>query len=70
MWRRCLCRLPSDGERARVLQLLADERVRLGASPQDAAAMVGGERADAVDQAAWSVLASVVLALDEFVTRR
>jgi hypothetical protein len=70
LWRRCLCRRPSDGERARSLQLLADERAHLQAVPQQAEAMVGAGREGAVELAAWSVLASVVLALDEFVTRR
>ena len=70
MWRRCLCRRPSDGERARSLQLLADERAHLQAVPQQAEAMVGAGREGAIELAAWSVLASVVLALDEFVTRR
>ena len=61
---------PAGGERARSLQLLADERAHLQAVPQQAEAMVGAGREGAVELAAWSVLASVVLALDEFVTRR
>ena len=70
LWRRCLCRAPSAGEHARTRQLLADERARFAAAPQQAEAIAGLQRADAGELAAWSVLASVVLALDEFVTRR
>jgi hypothetical protein len=70
LWRRCLCRRPSDGEGARLLELLADERAHLQAVPQQAEALVGAGREGAVALAPWTVLASVVMALDEFVTRR
>ena len=53
LWRRCLLRLPTPTEAARLLALLRDER-----------------RAGVDGDAAWTLLASVVMNLDEFVTRR
>jgi hypothetical protein len=65
LWRRCLLRAPSAAESARLLQLLADERTRAAVE-----ASAGGGRENDDGAFAWSVLAGVVLSLDEFVTKR
>ena len=65
LWRRCLLRAPSAAESTRLLQLLADERTRAAVEVSD-----GGGRENNGDAFAWSVLAGVVLSLDEFVTKR
>ncbi len=54
LWTQCLLREPSASERQRLLDLLAAERASGVTDPVDA----------------WTSLAGVVMALDEFVTRR
>ncbi|HEX5052732.1 MAG TPA: DUF1549 and DUF1553 domain-containing protein [Planctomycetota bacterium] len=71
LWRRCLLRLPTDTEQSRVLSLLQEERARFAGDPDSARATVGAGADEApAELAAWSVLASVVMNLDEFVTKR
>lgn len=65
LWRQCLLRQPTARETARLLELLASERGQLASDTKAAAALAGGDPG----RAAWTVLASVVLSLDEFVTR-
>ena len=67
LWRRCLLRAPSAAESTRLLQLLADERARAATAVE---ASVGGGRGGDDDAFVWSLLAGVVLSLDEFVTKR
>jgi hypothetical protein len=71
LWRQCLQRAPVASERDRLLALLADERRQFAADPARAQAMVGGTDATAaVEQAALVVVVAVVMALDEFVSKR
>ena len=71
LWRQCLQRSPTISERDRLLALLADERRQFAADPARAQAMVGGtDAAAAVEQAALVVVVAVVMALDEFVSKR
>jgi hypothetical protein len=65
-----LGRPPEPAERNRLQQLVRDERARLAASPADAALLAGpGDAATAVERAALTLCANVLLNLDEFVTK-
>jgi hypothetical protein len=71
LWRECLLRAPTATERARLLALLHEERSRFAAEPAAAAAMFEpGSGRQQLALAPWAVVAGVVLALDEFVTKR
>ncbi len=77
LWRQCLLREPTATERDRLLDLLRDERQRFAADPSAARALTGAkpegaepERAECAERAAWSVVAGVVMNLDEFLTKR
>ncbi len=70
LWRRCLLRAPTQTECDRLVTLLRDERQRLS-TDRDAARQLAGERQElTAEAAAWTVVASVMLGLDEFVTKR
>lgn len=64
-------RRPSPAERDRLLRLLADQSVRFAGSPEDVPTVVGarGDVPASPEGAAWVIVASVVLNLDEFITR-
>jgi hypothetical protein len=69
-WRLCLARPPTAAERARLLKLLEDYRAWYSEHERDAAALAGETSADAAaETAAWIATASVLLNLDEFITR-
>lgn len=72
-FRLCLAREPSDDERARLVALATEERAHFAADPESAAALVGeGELPEGVDSAelaAWTVVANVLLNLDELITK-
>ena len=63
---RCLSRRPTAEEIAIVEKLLDDQRLSLAADPNARRKLAAGAGAD---QAAWVVVARVLLNLDEFVTR-
>ncbi|MFN9446562.1 MAG: DUF1553 domain-containing protein [Pirellulaceae bacterium] len=76
MFRRCLARSARPDEQAAMMQLLeeamehfqqqpelASKLLQVGSSPLDGAA-------DAIETAAWSVVASTILNLDETITKR
>jgi hypothetical protein len=83
LFRLVLARQPTPEESAEVLRLVADQRARYAADPQAAAKVVGetdkgtdegtkrrGEEAENLaDRAAWISACSVVLNLDETLTR-
>jgi mono/diheme cytochrome c family protein len=71
LFRLCLAREPGAVESRRLLALLAQERAGLATSPEDARAIAAAaaEGTDAADLAAWTLVARVVLNLDEFITR-
>jgi hypothetical protein len=73
---RLLGRFPEEGEGRVVLELLANQRARYGANPDDASRLVavGESRAggdiDAVELAAWTLTVHALMNLDEAITRR
>ncbi len=79
-FRRCLAREPTAAERDRLLAVVRSQRERFAGAPEDAAALAGlanagdagtpaEDRHDAIELAAWTAVARVLLNLDEFVTR-
>ncbi|MDF1800762.1 MAG: PSD1 and planctomycete cytochrome C domain-containing protein [Planctomycetota bacterium] len=76
-FRRCTSRWPSAEERGVLLDLLTDERARFVADPERAAALVASDvletsavqRHGEVETAAWTLVASVLLNLDEVLNR-
>ncbi|MBK8096202.1 MAG: PSD1 domain-containing protein [Planctomycetes bacterium] len=70
---RCLLRAPTERERDRLLLLVRDERRHFAANPAAATALVGPWTELAgpppIELATFTVLANVLLSLDEFVTR-
>jgi cytochrome c553 len=75
MLERTLCRPARDAEIERLVALHDSERAHFEESPDEAAEMATNplgpapEGADVVDLAAWTVVANVVLNLDELLTR-
>ncbi|MCG8651383.1 MAG: PSD1 and planctomycete cytochrome C domain-containing protein [Pirellulales bacterium] len=70
--RRCVARTPQPEELATLSELLQRQRERIQAGQIDAPAIVGDLRADAVstqDLAAWTLVARVLLNLDETITK-
>jgi hypothetical protein len=68
---RCVARLPAPFERERLHQFVAEETKRLREDPEAIAAIVSGSDGlfkDA-ESAAWVMACSVVLNLDEFITK-
>ncbi|MCB9876810.1 MAG: PSD1 domain-containing protein [Planctomycetes bacterium] len=69
------CRAPDPRDVAELLQLLADQRAAFAAMPGDAARLVAigavpaDPALDAVELAAWTMLANVILNLDEVLTK-
>ena len=71
-FRYCLARRPTPQEGSRLLELLHKELAALGASPDEAAAIVNRNaipEADVVELAAWTTVSRVLLNLDETITR-
>jgi hypothetical protein len=69
-FRLCLTRPPSAAETARLVALFRTESRHYRAHAADARAVIGGGAdADAADQAAWTIVANVLLNLDEMITR-
>lgn len=68
-------RVPTEAERNRLARLLASERVHYADAPEDAHAMASDplgplpDWADPADLAAWTVVCSVILNLDETLTK-
>ena len=70
-FRRCLTRPPTEAERDRLGKLYDDARGRYAADPGGAALMAGPPAgADAVELAALTVVANVLLNLDEMILKR
>jgi hypothetical protein len=70
-FRRALVREPTDGELAGLLEYLGSQRSQFAAVPDEAAKVAPAATAgtDPADAAAWTMVARVLLNLDEFVTR-
>jgi hypothetical protein len=67
-FRRALSREPSDMELAELIAYLNAERSQFAAAPEEAAKAAPGAGAPA-EAAAWTMVARVLLNLDEFITR-
>jgi mono/diheme cytochrome c family protein len=71
-FRRCLARDPSPNELAGLTEFLASQRKRFEGAPQDAATVAPPSRpgqVDPIQAATWTMLARVLLNLDEFINR-
>src|SRR5262249_25946443 len=69
LFRRCLTRPPTAEEQADLLAFHGRQVERLRAGQLDARAIAGGADGDAVQRAAWTLVARAVFNLDEFVTK-
>ncbi len=65
--KRCLSRQPTDTELATLTGLLGKQRARLAAGELNAKRITDGK--DDADLAAWTLLARVLLNLDETITK-
>jgi hypothetical protein len=71
-FRRCLAREPSNDEFASLAEYLDSQRARFESAPEDAALVAprsGPATSDRARAAAWTMVARVLLNLDEFITR-
>jgi len=68
LFRRCLTRPPTTEELERLIQFFNAQRLRIAAKEIDAAAIAGGEE-DAVERAAWTLVARAILNLDEMIVK-
>ena len=68
---RCLVRVPESQEIARFVDLLQTARLWYQQHPDQAKKLVGsdGDEEQIVDQAAWIIVARMILNLDEFIVR-
>lgn len=75
-FRLCLARPPSPEEAERLASLYEQAKARFAAAPDDALQMATDplgplpQGADAAEMAAWTVVANVLLNLDETIARR
>ncbi|MEM7260815.1 MAG: DUF1553 domain-containing protein, partial [Planctomycetota bacterium] len=73
LYRRVLARSATEEERDVILELFGGEREHYRAHPKEAAKLQGGgvsnPAVDPAEAAAWTVVASVLLNLDEFLTK-
>ncbi len=69
-FRLCTARRPEPGEVDRLLAFYERERQRFAREAAEARSLAGGEAsADTADRAAWTLVANVLLSLDETVTK-
>jgi hypothetical protein len=68
LFRLCLARKPSAEETEKLARFFENQHQRFKKDPPRAEA-VAGKAPDAIDRAAWTVTARVILNLDEFVTK-
>jgi len=69
LFRRCLTRTPDRDELSRLVQFFHSQKLRFERKELDAATIAGPGKGDAVERAAWTVLARAILNLDEAVTK-
>jgi hypothetical protein len=71
MFQICLCRRPTIEEKARLLELIREQRQAYQGNVGKAAALVGGdvEDSEVMRRATWATVARVLMNLDEFITR-
>jgi hypothetical protein len=76
IWRQCLLRDPNATELKHLLTFLTNERQQFAAAPDRAVALLGSASPSNAatgttnEWAAWTVVASAILSLDEFVHKR
>jgi mono/diheme cytochrome c family protein len=71
-FRLCLARSPSAGELKRLGEFLSHQRAEFASAPEEARRLVPAEmppQTDVPQLAAWTMVARVLLNLDEFITR-
>ncbi len=69
LFRLCLSRSPQPDEVSMLVQFYQTQRERLEHKQLDAAKIAGRGASEAIDRAAWTVLARAILNLDEAVTK-
>ena len=71
LYRLCLARLPSAPERERLLRFFQEQRTAFEHSTEAARELAGANAVGTkpAEAAAWTAVASVLLNLDEFITR-
>src|SRR5262249_35258967 len=69
IWRRCLVRRPSERELKMLVDFYEVQKRRFASKELDAAKVAGPGEGDARERAAWTVLARVVLNLDETIVK-
>jgi hypothetical protein len=71
LFRLCVARPPESAERAELLSLLTTGRAKYASDPAATRALLGlpPEASPVPEDAAWTLVARVVLNLDEFLTR-
>jgi hypothetical protein len=68
-FRLCTSRAPEDAELEELLALHARQLERFRSAPEAALAVAGSPEGDAPERAAWTIVANVLLNLDETLTR-
>ncbi len=68
-FRLCLARRPKDAEAARLVTFYETMRAKYAADPAAAKALCGGGEVADAERAAWTMVANVLLNLDETLTR-
>ena len=69
LFRRCLTRAPDRDEVSQLARFFQAQKRRFELKELDAAKIAGPGEGDASERAAWTVLARVLLNLDEAVTK-
>lgn len=69
LFRRCLTRTPTDEELQRLVEFFRAQQERFARKEMDPATIAPGGAGNDVECAAWTVLARVVLNLDEAITK-
>jgi Protein of unknown function (DUF1553) len=69
LFRLCLSRSPQPDEVSMLVHFYQTQRERLEHKQLDAAKIAGRGASEAIDRAAWTVLARAILNLDEAVTK-
>jgi hypothetical protein len=69
LFRRCLTRAPDRDELAQLVRFFKSQKPRFERKELDAAAIAGAGEGDAIERAAWTILARALLNLDEAVTK-
>jgi hypothetical protein len=69
LFRRCLTRPPTDEELRLLVEFYEAQKVRLAGGDLEAAKIAGPGEEDAVERAAWTLVARALLNLDETITK-